>query len=136
MVNLSIHVFVCMLTVNANIPWVWPPHSNSDHEGYHVFAGGLKTGPIFRRFADMCDKRTRWIHCYLQYFVHFQCSLHGHADSQIFIANYRQKNSSNFQNMHFVRVSCTFCQKNVQIVFRFRLVKLSGWGGVGGCFYF
>ena len=64
---------------------------------FHVFAGGLKTGPIFKRFADMCDKRTRWIHCYLQYFVHFQCSLHGHADSQIFIANLRQKNHQIFK---------------------------------------
>ena len=97
----------------------------------YVFAGGLKTGPIFKRFADMCDKRTRWIHCYLQYFVHFQCSLHGHADSQIFIANLRQKKSSNFQNMHFVRVSFTFCQKNVQIVFSFSTCQIVrvGWGG-------
>ena len=99
-----------------------------------VLAGGLKTGPIFKRFADMCDKRTRWIHCYLQSFVHFQCSLHGHADSQIFIANLRQKKTSNFQNMHFVRVSCTFCHKIVQIVFSFltcQIVRV-GWGGVGG----
>ena len=99
----------------------------------HVHAGGLKTGPIFKRFADMCDKRTRWVHCYLQYFVHFQCSLHGHADSQIFIANLRQKKSSNFQNMHFVRVSCTFCQKNIHIVFSFSTCQLVrvGWGGGG-----
>ena len=100
------------------------------------FAGGLKTDPIFKRFADMCDKRTRWIHCYLQYFVHFQCSLHGHADSQILIANLRQKKTSNFQNMHFVRVSCTFSQKIVQIVFSFstcQIVRVGwGWGWVGG----
>ena len=55
----------------------------------HVFAGGLKTGPIFKRFADMRNKRTRWIHCYLQYFVHFPCSLHGPEDAQMFIANLR-----------------------------------------------
>ena len=98
---------------------------------FHDYAGGLKTGPIFKRFADMCDKRTRWIHCYLQYFVHFQCSLHGHADSQIFIANLRPKSSSTFQNMHFVRVSCTFCQKIVQIVFSFSTCQIVrvGWGG-------
>ena len=55
----------------------------------HVFAGGLKTGPIFKRLADMRNKRTRWIHCYLQYFGHFQCSLHGPEDAQIFIAHLR-----------------------------------------------
>ena len=106
---------------------------NQPFWGTHIFAGGLKTGPIFKRFADMCDKRTRWIHCYLQYFVHFQCSLHGHADSQIFVANLRQKKTSNFQNMHFVRVSCTFCQKNVQIVFSFSTCQIVrvGWGGGG-----
>jgi len=54
-----------------------------------VYAGGLKTGPIFKRFADMRNKRTRWIHCYLQYFVQFQCSLHGPEDAEIFIANLR-----------------------------------------------
>ena len=81
----------------------------------------------------MCDKRTLWIHWYLQYFAHFQRSLHGHADSQIFIANLRQKKSSNFQNMHFVRVSCTFCQKIAQIVFSFSTCQIVrvGWGGGG-----
>ena len=108
---------------------------------YDVCAGGLKTGPIFKRFADMCDKRTRWIYCYLQYFVHFQCSLHGHADSQIFIANLRQNKSSNFQNMHFVRVSCTFCQKNCSnCFFVFDLSNcqggVGGWGGAGGMITF
>ena len=41
------------------------------------------------------------------------------------------KESSNFQNMHFVRVSCTFCQKNVQIVFSFSTCQIVrvGWGG-------
>ena len=44
-------------------------------DGYNMlFAGGLKTGPSFKRMADMCDKRTSWIHWYLQYFVHVQCS--------------------------------------------------------------
>ena len=41
-----------------------------------------------------------------------------------------QKKSSNFQNMHFVRVSCTFCQKIVQIVFSFSTCQIVrvGWG--------
>ena len=44
-----------------------------------------------------------------------------------------KKKSSNFQNMHFVRVSCTFCQKNVQIVFSFSTCQIvrEGWGGGG-----
>ena len=24
----------------GGLPWVWPPHSNSDHQEYHVFSGG------------------------------------------------------------------------------------------------
>ena len=101
----------------------------------HVFAGGLKTGPIFKRFADMCDKRTRWIHCYLQSFVHFQCSLHGHADSQIFIANLRQKKIIKFSKhafregfVHFLSQDCSTC------FFVFDLSNCQGgvgWGGGG-----
>ena len=72
----------------------------------------------------MWEKRTCRIHWQVQCFVHVQCSQHGRADSQIFIANLRRKKSSSFQNMHFVRVSRRLCQTNVQHVFRFRVVKL------------
>ena len=99
---------------------------------FHVFAGGLKTGPIFKRFADMCNKRTRWIHCYLQYFVHFQCSLHGHADSQILIADLRQKNIKSSKHafregfVHFLSKNCSNC------FFVFDLSNCQGGVGWGG----
>ena len=35
-----------------------------------------------------------------------------------------------------MRVSFTFCQKMFKLFFRFRLVKLSGWGGAGGMITF
>ena len=79
----------------------------------------------------MCDKRTRWIHCYLQYFIHFQCSLHGHADSQIFIANLRQKNHQIFKTCISWGFRALFVKKLFKLFFRFRLVNLSGWGGGG-----
>ena len=29
------------------IPWVWPPHSNSDHQDYYIFSRGSQTKPSF-----------------------------------------------------------------------------------------
>ena len=78
----------------------------------------------------MRNKRTRWIHCYLQYFVHFQCSLHGPEDAQIFIANLRKKiikfSKHAFREgfVHFLSKNCSNC------FFVFDLSNCQG--GVGG----
>ena len=61
----------------------------------HVFAGGLKTGPIFKHLADMWDTRTSRIHWQVRYFVHVQCPQHGHAESEHFSANLRRKKRQN-----------------------------------------
>ena len=29
------------------MPWMWPPHSNSDHQDYYIFSRGSQPKPSF-----------------------------------------------------------------------------------------
>ena len=96
----------------------------------HVLAGGLKTGPIFKRFADMRNKCTRWIHCYCNIAFTFSV-LFTDLKMLKFSSQICDKKINKFSKHAFVRVSCTFCQNIVQIVFSFSTCQIVrvGWGG-------